>query len=235
MTTDARVRPGAVRRLPMLAAIAVPAVRAGLWSPVLAAMVVGYAMVGLPAVIGGSSAPSLVVILLRLAALCAGLGVGFVFDDPARPTTATAPAPAWLPLAARATALAFAATAWWSATLATGLAAAGDASVALPAGDLTLEAAAVLVAAAAVASVIWRRAPRGVVGLLAAPAFLVVVFAVTLLPDGLKLLVSLGGPTWEAAHDRWLGGLMLGVVTAVVAATWHPRPLRRAPPTRARA
>jgi hypothetical protein len=222
------------RRAPVLAAVAVPAVRAGLWSPVLAAMLVGYAMVGLPAVITGPSTPNLVVILLRLAALCAGLGVGFAFDDPARPTTATTPAAAWLPLAARVTALAVAATAWWWATLATGMAAAGDAAAALPGRDLTLEAAAVLVGAAAVASVIWRRAPRGVVGLVAAPAFLVVAVVVTLLPDHVKLLAGLDGSAWDAAHDRWLVALALGAVTALVAATWRPRPLRWSMPTSVR-
>ncbi|GIF47788.1 hypothetical protein DFJ67_6680 [Asanoa ferruginea] len=221
----------APRRAPVLAAVAVPAVRAGLWSPVLAAMLVGYAMVGLPAVIGGPSSPNLVVILLRLAALCAGLGVGFAFDDPARPTTATAPAPAWLPLAARLTALAVASAAWWCATLATGMAAAGDAAAALPGGDLTLEAAAVFVGAAAVASVVWRRAARGVVGLVAAPAFLVVVVVVTLLPDRIQLLVGLDSDTaWDAAHDRWLVALVLGAATVLVAATWRPRPLRRSVP-----
>ncbi|SNS63661.1 hypothetical protein SAMN05421812_101212 [Asanoa hainanensis] len=78
-----------------------PVLRAARWTPVLAALLVGYAMVGVPAVVSGPSDPATVVILLRLAMLCAGLGVGFLFDDPARPTTSTSPTPAWLPLALR--------------------------------------------------------------------------------------------------------------------------------------
>jgi hypothetical protein len=211
----------------VLAAVTLPALRATQWWPFLAAMLVGYAMVALPAVVGGPSTPSLVVILLRLAVLCAGLGVGFLFDDPARSTTATTPVPAWVPLAARVTAGAIAAAGWWLATLATGRAAAGEAAVALPRGDLTLEAGTVLAAATAVATLIWRRAPRGVVGLVAAPGLLAVVFAVTLLPDRVKLLVDLDGSVWADAHDRWAFVLVVAAATTLVAATWAPRPLRR--------
>ena len=98
-------------------AMTVPAVRAARWTPLLAALVVGYAMVGVPALVSGASDAPVVVILLRLAVLCAGLGVGFLFDDPARPTTATLPTPGWLPLAARVAAGGIVLAGWWWGTL----------------------------------------------------------------------------------------------------------------------
>ncbi|WP_203708498.1 hypothetical protein [Asanoa iriomotensis] len=209
------------------AAVAVPAVRALRWTPPLAALVVGYAMIGVPAVASAGSDPSLVVVLLRLATVSAALGVGFLLDDPARPTTATSPAPAWLPLAARVTAGVVLLAGWWWATLATAGAALGPASPVLPRDDLTLEAAAVVAVSLAVATTIWRRAARGVVGLVAAPAFLAAVFVVALLPDRVALLVPFGGSGWAAAHDRWLVVLIAATAVTFLAATWSPSPLSR--------
>ncbi|MEV0719401.1 hypothetical protein [Asanoa sp. NPDC050611] len=216
-------------RVRVAAAVAVPAVRALRFMPPLAAMVVGYAMIGVPAALSGASDPRLVVVLLRLAMVCAALGVGFLLDDPARPTTATSPAPAWLPLAARVGAGGVLLAAWWWATVFTAGAALGPAAVELPRGDLTLEAATVVAVALAGATVVWRRSGRGVVGLVAAPAFLAAVFAAALLPGRVALLVPLGGSDWAAAHDRWLVVLVAAAVCTAMAATWSPRPLRRQP------
>jgi hypothetical protein len=209
------------------AAVAVPAVRALRVTPPLAALVVGYAMIGLPAAFSGASDPRLVVVLLRLAMVCAALGVGFLFDDPARPTTATAPAPAWVPLAARVLAGAVALSGWWWATLATAGAALGSDAAPLPRGDLTLEAAAVVMVALAVATLVWRQVARGAVGLVAAPAVLVAVFAAALLPERVALLVALAEPGWAGAHDRWTLLFIAAATVTVVAATWSPNLRRR--------
>ncbi|WP_143049886.1 ABC transporter [Asanoa ishikariensis] len=194
--------------------------RAARWTPVLAALLVGYAMVGVPAVVSGPSDPATVVVLLRLAVLCAGLGVGFLFDDPGRPTTATLPTPAWLPLALRVAGGGIVLAGWWWGTLVTAGAVAGPAGVVLPRRDLTLEAVTVVVAVLALAALIWRRSARGGVGLVAAPAFLAVVFLAALLPERVALLVPFDDSVWAAAHDRWMVTLVAATAVALVAATW---------------
>ena len=201
-------------------AMTVPAVRAARWTPLLAALVVGYAMVGVPALVSGASDAPVVVILLRLAVLCAGLGVGFLFDDPARPTTATLPTPGWLPLAARVAAGGVVLAGWWWGTLVTAKAAAGPGAATLPGRDLTLEAATVVAVVLAVAALIWRRAASGTVGVVAVPAFLVVVFLVALLPHRVALLVPFEPSVWAAAHDRWAAVLILAAAVTLVASTW---------------
>ncbi|MDG4826080.1 hypothetical protein O7635_29885 [Asanoa sp. WMMD1127] len=216
-----------VRWLRVGLAAAPPALRATRWTPLLAALLVGYAMLGVPVAATGPLDPLLVVVLLRLAALCAGLGIGFLFDDPARPTTETVPSPAWLPLAARVAGGGVLVAGWWWATLATAAVAAGPAAVGLPRGDLTLEAATVAVVVLAVATVVWRRAARGTVGLVAAPAFLAAAFAAGFLPDRVALLVALDHPAWSAAHDRWAALLGAAALATVVGATWSPPHLRR--------
>ncbi|GIF76135.1 hypothetical protein [Asanoa siamensis] len=216
-----------VRLVTVGVAAAVPAIRAVRWLPPVGGLLVGYAMVGLPAAVSGPSSPELLVILLRLAAVCAGLAVGFLLDDPSRPTTLTSPTPAWLPLAARLGAGAVVLAAWWWATLATALAAAGPASVVLPRGDLTLETAAVVAVAVAAGTLVWRRSARGSVGLVAAPVFLAAVVVAALLPDRVALLAAPGAPTWDAAHDRWMVVLIGAGTGALLAATWSPVSPRR--------
>ncbi|MFG1837123.1 hypothetical protein ACGFH8_01655 [Micromonospora sp. NPDC049175] len=204
-------------RLRTVAALLWPTLRATRISPLLAAGVVGVAIVTPPAVTGSLLSPDNHVTLLRLVVACVGLGVTFVLDDPAKPTTETLPVPAWFGALLRAVPAAVVGVACWAAALL--VTRSGPATASLPYADLTREAAAVAAVAFLASTVGWRRSPRGIGSPLAAPMLLLAMTVVALLPTSAALLVG-AGDGWDAAHDRWmwlLAGTLLataGVLTA---------------------
>ncbi|MEU8327720.1 hypothetical protein [Micromonospora sp. NPDC048839] len=208
-------------RLRTVAALVWPTLRATRISPLLAAGVVGVAIVTPPAVTGSVLPPDEHITLLRLVLACVGLGVTFALDDPAKPTTETLPVPAWLGALARAALAAVVGGACWAAALL--VTRSGPETASLPYADLTREAATVAAVAFLASAVGWRRSPRGIGSPLAAPMLLLGMAVVALLPASVALLVGTGDG-WDAAHDRWmylLAGTLLATAGALTARR-HP-------------
>ncbi|MGC4755370.1 hypothetical protein [Micromonospora trifolii] len=209
--------PGRGERLRTVAALVWPTLRATRISPLLAAGVVGAAIVTPPAVTGSVLPPDEHITLLRLVMACVGLGVTFTLDDPAKPTAETLPVAAWIGALVRAVPAAVVGGACWAAALL--VTRSGPETASLPYPDLTREAATVAVVAFLASAVGWRRSPRGIGSPLAAPMLLLGMAVVALLPAPVALLVGTGDG-WDAAHDRWtflLAGALLataGVLTA---------------------
>ncbi|MET7417629.1 hypothetical protein [Dactylosporangium sp. NPDC005555] len=211
-------------------ALVPPTLRAIRRGPVLGAMATGLAFVAVPAALTVTLRTDNLAVLLRLGMACAAVGIAFLFDDPAKPTTATVPAPAWHSLAIRATTAAAAMSAWWAAAVAITLTGAEDGTGdALPLPGLALEAAAVGAVALAAATLAWRLTPRGHASPAAAPAVLVVFAALAFAPQRAAVFVSVAAPDWDAAHHRLTLLLAACLVVAAAAAALHPP--RRPPPT----
>ncbi|MFF0153748.1 hypothetical protein [Micromonospora sp. NPDC005203] len=200
-----------------MAALVWPTLRATRISPLLAAGVVGVAIVIPPTVTGSVLPPDEHITLLRLVMACVGIGVTFALDDPAKPTAETLPVPAWVGALVRAVAVAVLGGACWAAALM--VTRSGSETASLPYPDLTREAATVTAVAFLASAVGWRRSPRGIGSPLAAPMLLLGITVVALLPASVALLVGTGDG-WDAAHDRWmylLAGTLVataGVLTA---------------------
>jgi hypothetical protein len=228
-----------VVRLSLIGPLARPVVRAVRRGALLGAGGAGLAMVAVPAALNTVLQTENLVVLLRLAALCLAVGAAFTLDDPAKPTTATTPVPAWLGGAIRAVAGLLGAGAGWAAAVAITLAGAQEGTgKALPLAGLTLEAATLAVLGLAFAALGWARSPRGVVGAVAAPALLVAAAVAASLPRHLTLLAPVGDAAgWAAAHRRWAVLLAAAAVVAVAGlalGTLPPRTVRvrRPPPAR---
>ena len=204
-------------------AVVWPTLRATRHAPLLGAMAVGLAVVTVPAVMTVTLNPDDLTVLLRLGMACAAVGLAFLFDDPAKPTTATAPAPAWHGIAVRATLAGSAMALWWAAATSITVAGAqngtGDD---LPVADLTLEAAALGAVAVAAAVVAWRFTPRGVVSPTAAPVVLVVIAALAFAPRRLPVFVPVASPEWDAAHHRFAVLLACCLAATITAAALRP-------------
>jgi hypothetical protein len=229
-------------------ALVLPTLRAVRWAPLLAAAGTGLAIVTVPAAMSVSLGPDNLATLLRLGVACAAVGIAFVFDDPAKPTTATTPTPVWRSLAIRATAAALVLTAWWTAALAITLIGAepptgddvlpqpalrlfGVSSHGLPLQGLTVEAATLGAIALAVAVTAWRLAPRGLASPAAAPTALTIIAALAFAPRRLPVFVSVASPEWSAAHQRLAILLAASLLTAAAAAVLTPPRRRRTTPT----
>ncbi|MEV0570069.1 hypothetical protein [Dactylosporangium sp. NPDC050588] len=196
-----------------------PTLRAIRWSPVLGALAAGLAIVSVPAAMTVTLTADNLAALLRLATACAAVGLAFLYDDPAKPTTATAPAPAWHGVAIRTAIGSAVLAAWWVAALAVTLAGAQDGSGdLLPLRALTLDAAAIGALGPAAAVVAWRLAPRGVASPTAAPAVLVALAALAFAPRSAAFFVSVDGPDWTGAHQRLAAVLAAACLTTVAAA-----------------
>jgi hypothetical protein len=212
-----------VRVLTVAGLLAVPLLRAARWPPFVIAAAVGFAIPAVPSLTRAVLQPDDLVGLLRIASACLGVGIVFLFDDPAKPTTVAVPAPAALLAAVRTLLAAAAAALWWTATLGVTVAGAErGAGDRLPLADLTLESATFAAVGLAAALCLWRGSTRGVSGPIAAPAALVLLIGALLLPERVELLTQVGGPTWPAAHDRW--AILLATALSVAAlATLRPR------------
>ncbi|MFI1166047.1 ABC transporter [Streptomyces sp. NPDC020801] len=170
---------------------------------------------------GQAREAALGLVLLRLVALVGGLGLAFLLDDPARPTTEAVPVRRPVRAGLRLALVAPLLAAWWTATLLLLPAAARP-----PLGAVTLEAAATAGAALALAasSVRFRAEPSPGTGM--AVALLTLTVAVLLLPRRWSLLVPPNDPNWAVAHQWW--AVILGVA-GLVWVTCTPEPLSRRP------
>ncbi|MEK8104351.1 hypothetical protein NKG94_02820 [Micromonospora sp. M12] len=167
-------------RLRTAAALVWPTLRSTRIPPLLAAGLVGVAIVVPPTVTESVLPPDDHITVLRLVMACVGIGITFALDDPAKPTAETLPVPAWLSALVRAVAVAVIGGACWAAALS--VTRLGQETASLPYADLTREAAAVAAVGFLASAVGWRRSPRGIGSPLAAPALLLGVTVVALLP-----------------------------------------------------
>lgn len=204
-----------------------PTLRSTRKTPVLGAMAAGLAIVMVPAAMTVTLSPDNLAALLRLGAACAAVGLVFLFDDPAKPTTATAPAPAWRGIALRALTAAATTAAWWTAAVTITRTGAEDGTGDhLPLPGLTLEAATFTAAAVTAAVAAWRFTPRGIVSPAAAPAVLAVLAALAFVPRRVVVFVPVASPQWDAAHLR-LAFLLAACVAVTTAFVTLPPALRR--------
>lgn len=201
-----------------------PVVRAMRWRAFGSAAAAGLLIVGVPAALGVVLLPENLAGLLRVAAVCLAVGVAFLLDDPAAPSTTTVPTTRRLRQALRiGLAVPAVAVCWAAAAGITVAGAAPGVAGQLPLAGLTLEAAALCAVALCVAALVVRRSSDGIAGTAAAPGLLILAVVGHLLPAPAALFVAPGDPRWTAAHHRW--GLLL--VTATLIAVWaggEPRP-----------
>ncbi|GIJ54486.1 hypothetical protein [Virgisporangium aurantiacum] len=220
-----------MRLLTVAGLLAVPLLRAARWLPFGAAAAVGFAIPAVPSLTPTALQPDDLVGLLRIASACLGVGIVFLFDDPAKPTTVAVPAPLGLVTAVRTLWAAAAAALWWTATLGVTVAGAEQgAGSRLPLGDLTLEAATFAAVGLAAAVCLWRGSARGVTSPIAAPAALLLLIGALLLPERIELVTQVGGSAWAPAHDRWAVLLATALAVAALATVRFPgrRRTRRA-------
>jgi hypothetical protein len=205
------------------------AVRATRWRPVAAGaasaliFVAGMTLAPVTLDVNGLTT------VLRLAALLGAVGAAFLLDDPAESTTAATPAPRRLRMMLRPLVAAPGAVAWWACVL---LVLRADADrqawAAVPVADVSLEAAALITAAVAVAAVGVRRPPHDGGGTLAAPVVVALVIVGQLLPGRLAMFPPPGDPGWDEAHRLW-AGLLPVVLGLLLWATRDPLRTRRRP------
>src|SRR5262249_32164335 len=174
---------------------------------------------------GVALAPAEVALWLRLATIVAALGCAFLLDDPREPTTEGVAGSLLLRRGLGGARLR-------PARAAGGVAVRGRARPAhparpLPVAALTLEAAAVLAVAVALAAAGARLTPERRGGVVAAPALLALACAAFLLPARVALYPPPGRAAWDAAHRRW--AVLLGLALAAFATACRDPARRRLP------
>jgi hypothetical protein len=213
------------RQLRLVPALLVPTARAVGWGPPLAAFTVSLGLLAL-AVRPGLALPAAQLVLwLRIAMIAAALGWAFLLDDPSEPTTEGVAGSLLLRRALRVALLLPATAAWWVAVV--WRVGAVYPRMPLPVAALTLEAAALLAVAVALAAAGSRLAPERRGGVVAAPALLALAYAATLVPARIALYALPVGAAWDAAHRRW--ALLLGLALAAFAAASRDPAHRRLP------
>ncbi|AQS68889.1 ABC transporter [Streptomyces pactum] len=190
------------------------------WRALSAAGLLGLLLAAAPAAVGAEPDRWQTLTLLRGVALTGALGLAFLLDDPARHLTAPVPTRRPLRQALRVALVAPLAALWWTAVLLLVPSASRP-----PAGDITLEAAVLVVLALAGAATAVRLTDEARPGpSIAAALLLTAVLAPLLAPESWALFVTPDDPRWPAAHDRW--AVVLGAA-AVVWGVCGPEPLGR--------
>ncbi|OIK01106.1 hypothetical protein [Streptomyces colonosanans] len=211
--------PAVADRYAGIAALVPPVWRSLPWGMLGAAAGLGPALGAVARLTPGGYGTAFAAVLLRVAAVALALGLAFLLDDPARHTTAAVPTRRVVRSGVRMVLAApFAALSWTAALLLV------PARIRPPAGDLTLEAAALAALALTGAASALRFTDRPRPGAAVAAALLMGTLLATLLPERGSLLVAVGAPGWAAAHQRWAALLML---TLLVGAALLPEPVRR--------
>lgn len=196
-----------------LAPLVRPTALAVRWRPLLAGAVLGPAVVLVPELSTDKLTVTHLTNLARLAVIGVALGAAFLLDDPAARSTPTVPTSRLARNLVRVALAGPVVASWWALTV-RAVRTTGHHPVAadLPVAGLTLEAAALVAVALALAALAQRRTDDGNTGVVAAPALLMLVAVAWLLPYPVELVVDPGDPQWTASHHRWVGVLALAVV-----------------------
>lgn len=170
------------------------------WQPLLWAAVLAIAYVMKEATDG---LVDYRILVLRVGALMICMGAAFALDDPTEDTLGHVPAPLVMRRGVRLVLLLpFIAVIWMTL-----LRFVGDvpkrAGGPLPVGDLTLEAAALLLLALSAACLGARFTSDRLGGIAAAPIVLGLVALALFLPPEYRLIVSITDPRWKDAHEVW--------------------------------
>lgn len=207
--------------------------RAIKWAPIGVATGLGLLIAVLPTALITKLTGAQLIELLRISATCGALGAAFLLDDPAARSTPTVPTPRLSRNIVRAAVTVPAAVLWWTATLTiAGAVASASAAAVLPTGALVLETAALVSVGLAMAAIAQRYATDGDIGVIAAPAMLILATITWFLPHRIALLVAPTDPQWAAAHHRWVG--VLGIAVAVFLWASRERTPRRERPAASR-
>ncbi|MCN9244186.1 ABC transporter [Streptomyces sp. RY43-2] len=162
---------------------------------------------------------ALAVFLLRVAAVGLALGLAFLLDDPARDTTAVVPIRRVVRSGVRLVLVApLAASSWAAALLLV------PERIRPPAGDLTLEAAALVVLALSGAACAVRFSDTPRPGVAVAGTLLTCTLLATLLPTSGALFVQADAASWAVAHQRWAALLTLALLAG---AALQSEPVRK--------
>ncbi|MEV4625370.1 hypothetical protein AB0J90_03670 [Micromonospora sp. NPDC049523] len=174
------------------------------WVPLLAACGFGLAVVGVPSATAVVLSAEDLSTLLRVGAMAGALGAAFVLDDPAERSIAVVPTQRPARHLLRVLIALPVLAAWWVGMLAVTVAGAGPGiGPVVPLADLTVEATAIVALVVALAAMARRRSESGIVSTVAAPALLVGLVVLYLVPERIALFVVPDDPRWAAAHDRW--------------------------------
>ncbi len=149
--------------------------------------------------------PAAAAVLLHIAAALTALGVAFTLDDPAGATTTVCPTPWWLRRTLRLAAVLPVLAAFWGLDLLlVRHALPPELRAALPAGDLSVEALALMLLALTLGLLGLRLTEGQGGGPVAAAGLLVLVVAVTSLPQEATFFTTPEDTThWDSAADRW--------------------------------
>jgi hypothetical protein len=151
---------------------------------------------------------------LRVGTVLVCLGAAFLLDDPAEESIGHLPTSLQMRRVLRIVIALPLLTAWWAIALKL----AGDVPVALggpmPAGDVTLEAAGLVLVALACASLASRFSPDRTGGIAGAPSVLVLAAVAMLLPPDKRLIVgAISDAHWHGAHEAWRWVLVVAGLT----------------------
>ncbi|WP_329300454.1 ABC transporter [Streptomyces sp. NBC_00659] len=220
-STEGRTKPAGPPPTHVVARALVRPVWRGLprWA-VMTGAVLGLVLAGSSRTVSEEPDPWLCLNLLRAAALAFGLGLAFLFDDPARHTTATVPTRRPVRTGLRLVLVVpFMAVCWTAALFLIPV------EGRPPMGAITLEAAAVMTLALTSGLIAVRHSGATEPGI-AISAGLVGAFfaAAVLLPARWELFVGPSDPHWDDAHRRWAAVL---VVVVLAGARSLGEPLRR--------
>jgi len=196
-----------------------PTARAIKWRPLAAGAALGMAVLLIPQALTERLTVTHLTTLARIAAICLALGAAFLLDDPATRSTPAVPTPRLARNLVRVALAGPTIALWWALTLSLAKTTGHHAAAAhLPVAALTLEAAALLAGALALAAIAQRRTVdgNGNASVVAAPAVLVFVAVAWLLPHPVELILNPTDPRWTASHHHWAGVL----ATALVAFLW---------------
>ena len=199
-----------------------PTLRAVPWAPVLTAVAAGTALVGWPATARDGLSAAVLSNLLRLAAVCTAIGAAFLLDDPAAGTVRTTPAPRLLRQSMRVVVTLPVIVAGWSVAVLAARSAPNGRQ--LPWAALSLEAAALVAVALAVAAVQLRRDDR-VAGPTTAALVLVAAVVAAVADKPVALFPPPGDARWAPTH-RWWAFI---AVTALCAYAWAAHDRNRRP------
>ncbi|MFV5992607.1 ABC transporter [Streptomyces sp. NPDC056231] len=209
----------------VLRALLRPDLRAARTRPLLAAGTAGLAVTAGPAAFHTHIEPAAAALLLRFATVLGALGLAFLLDDPAARTTEVLPVTKALRKGLRMALGLMAFGVFWGASA--GLARLGVAArvrEAFPLGALATEGAALAALTLALALLGLRLSASGSGSPLAAPALVLLLATVLLLPDRFALFPAPGAPNAGVAALRW-GALL---VLALCLSGWELRERRTA-------